>query len=53
MTYDEFIEAVEQRAHVERDVAEQATRATLETLSERLTGGEADDVAAQLPKPLR
>lgn len=53
MTYDEFINAVEQRAHVPRDQAEKVTTATLETLSERITSGEADDLASQLPKPLK
>jgi uncharacterized protein (DUF2267 family) len=53
MTYDEFIKAVEERAHTPRDEAERVTRATLETLSERVTGGEAQDLASQLPKPLQ
>ena len=53
MKYDEFIGQVQHRAglgsHVE---AERATRATLETLAERLAGGEAHDLAAQLPPEL-
>jgi uncharacterized protein (DUF2267 family) len=53
MTYDEFIQAVEERAGVPRERAEAITRATLEALGERLTGGEARDLASQLPKPLQ
>ena len=53
MKYDEFIGQVRHRAglgsHAE---AEHATRATLETLAERLAGGEAHDLAAQLPPEL-
>jgi len=51
--YDECIGQVQHRAglgsHAE---AERATRATLETLAERLAGGEAHDLAAQLPPEL-
>ncbi|MGW4564187.1 DUF2267 domain-containing protein [Streptomyces sp. NPDC004561] len=32
---------------------EPLTRATLETLAERLTRGEAEDLASELPKPLK
>ena len=53
MKYDEFIAQVRHRAglgsHAE---AERATRATLETLAERLAGGEAHDLASQLPPEL-
>jgi uncharacterized protein (DUF2267 family) len=53
LRYDEFIGQVQHRAglgsHAE---AERATRATLETLAERLAGGEAHDLAAQLPPEL-
>ena len=53
MKYDEFIGQVRHRtrlgSHAE---AEHATRATLETLAERLAGGEAQDLAAQLPPEL-
>jgi uncharacterized protein (DUF2267 family) len=44
---------VEQVAGITRPEAEQAVRATLETLAERITGGEADDIAAFLPPELR
>jgi uncharacterized protein (DUF2267 family) len=53
VTYEEFIEAVEQRAGVPTERAEAVTRATLQTLAERLTPGEVDDLASQLPKPLK
>jgi uncharacterized protein (DUF2267 family) len=51
--YDEFIEAVSQRANIPPDEAVVLTRATLETLSERISGGEARDLAAQLPRALQ
>jgi len=51
MKHDEFIGQVQHHARLNsRGAAEQATRATLETLSERLAGGEAKDLAAQLPQ---
>ncbi len=50
MKHDEFIKQVQHRAHLSsREDAEVATRATLETLAERLVGGEAGDLASQLP----
>jgi uncharacterized protein (DUF2267 family) len=53
MRYDEFLEHVQHRAGLSsRAEAEHATRATLETLAERLAGGEAHDLAAQLPPEL-
>ncbi|MFX0592742.1 DUF2267 domain-containing protein [Melissospora conviva] len=53
MDYDTFISEVSRRAHVDSEVAVALTRATLATLQERLTGGEALDLAAQLPLPLQ
>ena len=51
MQHDEFIGYVQNRAHLSsRGDAELATRATLETLGERLAGGEPANAAAQLPK---
>lgn len=48
--YDEFIAQVQRRADLStKDEAERAIRATLETLAGRLAGGEAKDLAAQLP----
>jgi len=50
MKYDEFIAKVERRANLNSRVeAERAVGATLETLAERLAGGEPKDLAAQLP----
>jgi uncharacterized protein (DUF2267 family) len=51
--YDEFIKEVQDRGHMDsRGEAEQATRATLEALAERLAGGEPHDLASQLPPEL-
>lgn len=53
MKYDEFIEQVQKRANlVSQSEAERATRATLETLAERLSEKERLDAASQLPKGL-
>lgn len=53
MKYDEFIGQVRHRAQLgSHTEAEVATRATLETLAERLAGGEAHDLASQLPREL-
>jgi uncharacterized protein (DUF2267 family) len=51
--YERFIEIVQQKAHVDREAAEWAVRATLETLAERISPGERQDLAAQLPPELR
>ncbi len=53
MDYSDFIGRVQNRAKMgtEED-AVQATRVTLETLSERLAKAEADDLAAQLPEEI-
>jgi uncharacterized protein (DUF2267 family) len=51
--YDEFLGQVQHRARLSsRAEAERATRATLETLAERLVGGEVHDLASQLPPEL-
>lgn len=51
MKHDELIGRVQHHARLaSRGDAEMATRATLETLAERLAGGEAEDLAAQLPR---
>ncbi len=53
MKHDEFIKQVQHHASLHsREDAELATRATLETLAERLVGGEAEDLASQLPREL-
>lgn len=50
MRHDEFIGQVQARAKLgSRGEAERATRATLETLAERLPSGLAQNLAAQLP----
>jgi uncharacterized protein (DUF2267 family) len=51
--YADFIETVEQQASVPHDQAERAARATLQTLAERITPGEAHDLAERLPEELR
>jgi uncharacterized protein (DUF2267 family) len=53
MDYEEFEEKVAGRASVPRDRAGVLIQATLQTLAERITGGEADDLAAQLPKQMK
>jgi uncharacterized protein (DUF2267 family) len=53
MKYDQFIKQVQSIAQLDsRQAAEQATRATLETVAERIVGNEASQLAAQLPKEL-
>jgi uncharacterized protein (DUF2267 family) len=49
MEYDEFIRLVAQRAHAPEDLTASLTRATMLTLAERITGGEAGGLAAALP----
>src|SRR3954447_22952059 len=53
MRYDRFIAEVGERASLSREEAEAATHAVLRVLSERLSGGEAEDLRAQLPKALQ
>jgi uncharacterized protein (DUF2267 family) len=53
VNYDEFIGAVSQRGGLSREQAEVLARATLETLAELVTPKEVEDLAAQLPKPLK
>jgi uncharacterized protein (DUF2267 family) len=51
MQYEQFIDHIQSRAHLEsHDAAMKAARATLETLSERLTGNEPANLADQLPE---
>lgn len=51
MKYDEFMGLVQNRARLaSTGEAVKATRATLDTLGQRLFGGEAGDLAAQLPQ---
>ncbi|ASW54988.1 DUF2267 domain-containing protein [Plantactinospora sp. KBS50] len=53
MNYDTFVDLVSRRARVPSEQAVELSRATLETLNDRLTAGEALDLAAQLPLPLQ
>jgi uncharacterized protein (DUF2267 family) len=54
MDYEEFIDKVAARAGIDdREKAAQLTHATLQTLAERITGGEARDLAEQLPRGLK
>jgi uncharacterized protein (DUF2267 family) len=53
MKYGEFIKHVQERANVPKEEAELLTRLTLETLADRLAGGEPHDLASQLPKELQ
>ncbi|HWF33941.1 MAG TPA: DUF2267 domain-containing protein, partial [Solirubrobacteraceae bacterium] len=48
-----FLEIIEENAGLTPPEAERAARATLSTLGERITRGEADDIAAFLPRELR
>lgn len=53
MEYNEFITHVQSLAQSNsREEAERATRATLETLKERISSTEAQELAAQLPDEL-
>lgn len=53
MKYDEFVGKLQQRARLaSRGDAVAAIRATLQTLSERLAGGEPKDLASQLPQEI-
>lgn len=53
MDHDTFIGQVQSRAHLDsRGTAEAATRATLETLAERIPAPLADNLAAQLPQEI-
>jgi uncharacterized protein (DUF2267 family) len=53
MDYDDFIATVQREAHLQHDDAMRAIRAALTTLAERLSGGEARDIAQELPPELR
>lgn len=53
MNYAEFLEATAKRAGLPPTEAANMIRATLETLAERISEGEARDLASQLPEELR
>lgn len=50
--YERFIVTVQQKARISWEAAERASRATLQTLAERLSKGQARDIAVQLPEEL-
>jgi uncharacterized protein (DUF2267 family) len=52
MEYKDFIRTVAERAALSREEAADLTRATLEMLGDRLSAGEAHDLAYHLPEPL-
>jgi uncharacterized protein (DUF2267 family) len=47
-----FLDAVAERAGLDRDGAQRATEAVLETLAERIAGGEVEDLMDRLPVAL-
>lgn len=51
--YEEFVSKVAQQAGISRTEAEKLAAAVIRTLGERLSGGEAEDLRAQLPEPLK
>jgi uncharacterized protein (DUF2267 family) len=51
--YERFITTIEQKARISWVKAERAARATLETLGERISGGEAHGLAEDLPSQTR
>jgi uncharacterized protein (DUF2267 family) len=53
MHYATFITTVEQLAGISREEAERAVEATLGTLAERISRGEAEDIATFLPREIR
>ncbi|MEU3456526.1 DUF2267 domain-containing protein [Micromonospora sp. NPDC006766] len=52
MRFPRFVEAVARRAELPTGQAATISRAVLQTLAERVTAGEADELAAQLPDEL-
>ena len=53
MQYEEFIASTSARTGRPPEVTESLTHATLRVLAARLSGGEARDLASQLPKELQ
>jgi uncharacterized protein (DUF2267 family) len=52
LTADEFAERVARRAQLHRERAMRAAEAVVETLAERISGGEVEDLEARLPLEL-
>ena len=53
MNQKEFLESVTVRGRLSPQQAERLTEATLTVLADRISAGEAEDLAAQLPKGVR
>jgi uncharacterized protein (DUF2267 family) len=53
MEYREFIQITQREAALDADAAERAARATLTTLAERLSRGQARDLLQQLPAEMK
>jgi uncharacterized protein (DUF2267 family) len=53
MDYATFTRATAERAGLPEETAERIEHATLQTLADRISGGEAQDLAAQLPTRLQ
>lgn len=53
MDHEQFVTIVQERSGLDRTGAERAIRATLETLSERLSQDRAEDLRYWLPEPIR
>ena len=53
MDYETFTRTAAERAGLPEEMAERIEHATLRTLADRISGGEAQDLAAQLPGPLK
>src|SRR3954453_10661583 len=53
MDYATFTRTTAQRAGVPEEAAERIEHATLRTLADRISGGEAQDLASQLPSRLQ
>jgi uncharacterized protein (DUF2267 family) len=53
MKDQEFMDKVRERTGLDEDQADKAVRATLNTLAQRLAGGEPKDLASQLPGELK
>ena len=53
MDYETFTRTTAERAGLPEEAAERLEHPTLRTLADRISGGEAEDLAAQLPGPLQ
>jgi uncharacterized protein (DUF2267 family) len=53
LSFDEFIDRVAERAHLDRGRAQQAAEAVLEVLASRISGGQVLDLERELPPEFR